>query len=118
MAKIVRNFKELSEVESDKYRIVLDPPGHSGWIEPKEETEETKRDWIKHHVYLSTHTFYNPEHSMKILQKYGFDVEFANEANMQPYIGCTCDYSAAKMASQKIQNASYTMHMQYEHEVV
>lgn len=82
MAKYVKNWKELVQVSSNdnKYKIVLEESGYSGWIEPVKETEETYKDYFKHHKYLSTHTFYGSmyKESTELLQKYGFDVELAN----------------------------------------
>ena len=81
MAKYIKNWKELAQVPpNDKYKIVLEEGGYSGWIEPVKETEETYKDYFKHHEYLSTYTFYDPiyKESTELLQKYGFDVELAN----------------------------------------
>lgn len=51
-----------------------------GWIKPLTETEETKKDYFKHHHYLSTHTFYKEryKYSTEVLQNFGFDVEIDN----------------------------------------
>lgn len=72
----IADWSGLNNLESDKYKIVLDSDGFCGWIYPKIETEETKNNFCKHHVYLSTHTFYEEQYkkSTEILQKYGFDV--------------------------------------------
>lgn len=83
MSKYIKTWKELSQISStdNKYKIVLEEDGYCGWIVPVKETEETKTDYFKHHVYLSTHTFYGPtsyKESTNLLQKYGFDVELAN----------------------------------------
>lgn len=81
MAQYIKNWKELAQVPpNDKYKIVLEEGGYCGWIEPVKETEETKKDYFKHHIYLSTHTFYGLHYkeSTELLQKYGFDVELAN----------------------------------------
>ena len=77
MPKLVKNWKELSEVTSPNYKIIIDKDMCSGWIYPKEETEETKKNWYDHHVYLSTHSFYKEgntyKNTNKILEKFGFD---------------------------------------------
>ena len=82
MPKLIRNWKELFALPpNDKYRIVQDKDGYPcGWIMPIVETEETEKNWYKHHRYLSTHTFYGStyEYSTKILQQFGFDVEIDN----------------------------------------
>lgn len=81
MSKLIRNWKELSEVsENDKYKIVVDKDMCSGWIKPVQETEETKNDYFEHHKYLSTHTFYGKhyQYSTELLQQFGFDVELEN----------------------------------------
>lgn len=81
MPKLIRNWKELSEVPpNDKYKIVVDLDMGSGWIKPIEETEETHENYFKHHHYLSTHTFYGStyEYSTEVLQRFGFDVELDN----------------------------------------
>lgn len=82
MAKLIRDWKELLALPpNDKYMIVdKDGYGYNAWIVPIEETPETQENYFKHHMYLSTHTFYGGsyERSTKILQKFGFDVEIDN----------------------------------------
>lgn len=81
MPKLIRNWKELSEVPPNgKYKIVVDEDMCNGWIKPIKETEETQEEYFKHHKYLSTHTFYgsNYEFSTELLQQYGFDIEIDN----------------------------------------
>ena len=78
--KIAHNWEELDGLESEKYRIEVEDDLASGWIVPKEESEETQGDnYLKHHKYLSTHTFYKEGNSYKyytkLLQEFGFDVE-------------------------------------------
>lgn len=79
MAKLIKNWDELAGLESENYKIeVMD--NCCGWIRPKIETEETQEDWLNHHAYLSTHTFYGEtyQYSTEILQNFGFDVEIDN----------------------------------------
>lgn len=95
MTKLIRNWKELSKVPAnDKYRIIIDLKMCCGWIVPctDEPTgngddfechcnkEITIEEYFKHHIYLSTHTFYgsNYEYSTKFLQEHGFDIEIDN----------------------------------------
>ena len=80
MARLIKSWEELFELESEKYKIDADREFYSAWIVPKEETEETEENYFDHHVYLSTHTFYGSqyEYSTSILQKFGFDVEIDN----------------------------------------
>lgn len=81
MPRLIRNWKELSEVPAnDKYKIVIDENMCSGWIEPVQETTETKNNYFEHHQYLSTHTFYGRHYklSTELLQKFGFDIEIDN----------------------------------------
>lgn len=82
MSKLIRNWEELFALPpNDKYKIVPDESGYGcGWIKAIKETEETKENYFKHHVYLSTHTFYGKhyEYSTRKLQEYGFDVEIDN----------------------------------------
>lgn len=80
MAKLCRGFEDLNGLESEKYRIEVEGDWASGWIVPKEESDETRGDnYLKHHKYLSTHTFYKEGNSYKyytkLLQEFGFDVE-------------------------------------------
>lgn len=78
---LVKTWEELSKVKSnDKYKIDVNLEMCNAWIRPIKETEETERDYFKHHVYLSTHTFYGEkyEYSTKILHKFGFDIEIDN----------------------------------------
>lgn len=86
MAKLIKNWTELAKVQpSNKYKIEVDLEYGNGWIKPIEETEETHKNYFKHHYYLSTHTFYgsNYEHSTEILQRFGFDVEIDNWDNWE-----------------------------------
>jgi hypothetical protein len=47
----------------------------------KVETEQTRKDYFKHHWYLSTHTFYpsTVKDSTAKLQEFGFDVELIDD---------------------------------------
>ena len=85
MPKLIKCWKDLEGLESENYKIRLeylsgDTEPSSGWIVPKVETKETDDDYWKHHVYLSTHTFYGSEYkkSTETFQKYGFDIEIDN----------------------------------------
>jgi len=83
MPKLIKNWEELFALPpNDKYKIVQDKDGYPcGWIVPIEETPKTEgKDFFKHHIYLSTHTFYGStyKYSTKKLQEYGFDVEINN----------------------------------------
>ena len=82
MPKLIRNWKELLAIPpNDKYKIVdRDGYGYNAWIEPIEKTEETEKNWSKHYIYLSTHTFYGKtyKYSTRVLQEHGFDVEIDN----------------------------------------
>lgn len=93
MSRLIKNWEELSQVPAnDKYRIIVNDC--CGWIVPicdendlddnfrcncARNSEEYK-NFFDHHVYLSTHTFYGGtyEHSTKVLQEHGFDVEIDN----------------------------------------
>lgn len=78
---LVKTWEELSKVKPNgKYKINVALESCNAWIVPVKETEETERDYFKHHVYLSTHTFYGEksEYSTKILQKFGWDIEIDN----------------------------------------
>lgn len=91
MTKLIKNWKELSKVPAnDKYKIIV--CDCCGWIvpicdEPDKEDDficncenMTTIEYLKEHVYLSTHTFYgkNYEFSTKQLQEHGFDIEIDN----------------------------------------
>lgn len=80
MPRVIKTWTELVGLESENYYLDIDLKYGSGWIRPKVETEETKRDYYAHHVYLSTHTFYGSQYkqSTKLLQQYGFNVEIDN----------------------------------------
>ena len=80
MAKFIKNWYDLVGLESENYKLEINTNLGYGWIEPKEETEETKSNYWTHHKYLSTHTFYGKfcEGYTKLLQKFGFDVELNN----------------------------------------
>ncbi len=92
--KLIKNWEKLSRVPSnDKYKIIVDLEYCSGWIVPicdePDEIDDFKcnckekkiiDEFYKHHVYLSTHTFYGSQYkySTKVLQEHGFDVEIDN----------------------------------------
>jgi hypothetical protein len=80
MAKLIKDWEGLVGLESEHYKLEIDVDGGNGWIVPKIETEETEKDFYKHHFYLSTHTFYGRDykHSTEVLQEFGFDVELDN----------------------------------------
>lgn len=97
MPKLIKTWQELAEVPAnDKYRIIVDPLLFGGWIVPvtdepigdrddfvchcEEEKSMSVDEYYKHHVYLSTHTFYgsNYKRSTKIFQEHGFDIEIDN----------------------------------------
>ncbi len=81
MPKLIKNWKELSQVKpNDKYKLVIDVDRCNGWIKPIKEIEETEEEYFKHHFYLSTHTFYGSsyEYYSKKLQEFGFDIELEN----------------------------------------
>ena len=79
MPKKIESWQELAGLESEKYKVQVRLFGYGGcaFILPKVETEETTKEYSKHHFYLSTHTFYPStcKASTEILQKCGFDVE-------------------------------------------
>ena len=80
MPKLIKNWKELVGLESENYKLEVELIGDYGgcaWIVPKVETGETKKNLLKHHRYLNTHTFYISHYKFatELLQKYGFDVE-------------------------------------------
>lgn len=92
MTKLIKNWEELSRVPAnDKYKIIVNDC--CGWIVPICDVPDKNNDFIcncrknmttieylKEHVYLSTHTFYgkNHEYSTMILQEHGFDIEIDN----------------------------------------
>ena len=82
MAKLIKNWEELFQVPpNNKYKIIPDKSGYAcGWIVPINETSETEEHYFKHHVYLSSHTFYGSSYKYytKKLQEHGFDVEIDN----------------------------------------
>lgn len=81
MARLIKGWEDLVGLESENYKLNIELENGCGWIEPKEETEETMGDeYWNHHEYLSTHTFYGHQYevSTKILQRFGFDVEIDN----------------------------------------
>ena len=95
MTKLIKTWEELFQVPANnKYKIIVNLEMYSGWIipiwdEPTNDNDEfncncekeiSTEEYFKHHVYLSTHTFYgsNYKESTKILQNHGFDIEIDN----------------------------------------
>ena len=77
----IRHWQELSQVKpNDKYKLEIDTDMCSGWIKPIQETKETRENYFKHHVYLSTHAFYENHHEYysKKLQEFGFNIGLDN----------------------------------------
>ncbi len=74
----VKNWVELSKIKpNSKYKIVVDDDMNNGWVVPIIETKETIKNYFKHHLYLSTHTFYwsSREYYTKKLQEFGFNIK-------------------------------------------
>lgn len=71
MAKLIRDWDDLANLESENYTISVDRYVGCGYILPKDELS----DQPSH--YLSTHTFYESSYKgyEEILQMCGFDVE-------------------------------------------
>lgn len=80
MPKLIKDWEDLVGLESEHYKLEIDVDGGSGWIVPKVETQETEKNYFRHHFYLSTHTFYgsNYKFNTRWLQRFGFDVELDN----------------------------------------
>lgn len=79
--KKISTWHELDGLKSENYQIKVDKETGCGWINPIVETEKTLGEkYYDHHVYLSTHTFYESqiEASNKLLKKYGFDVKLVH----------------------------------------
>lgn len=78
MAKLIRNWKELSEVPaSETHYLDINPDHCNGWVVAISPVSDRFSDRKK---YLSTHTFYGSsyKHSTKLLQSCGFDIEIDN----------------------------------------
>lgn len=80
MSKFIKDWIELATVESEDYYIEVDKEWGNGWIRPKDHVQYDDKDYYKHNVYLTTHTFYGEQYqaSTKLLRQYGFDVQLAN----------------------------------------
>ena len=95
MTKLIKNWEELAQIPAnDEYKIIVGDC--CGWIIPITDEQmhcepndfacscDSKnmsvQEYYRHHVYLSTHTFYGSHHeySTKVLQEHGFDVEIDN----------------------------------------
>lgn len=72
--KYIENWEELSKEKSLTH--TLDIEDCCGWVGPINSDDNS----MKGRYYLSTHTFYGSsfEHSTKMLQSFGFNVELAN----------------------------------------
>lgn len=92
MTKLIKNWQQLSKLKNDKYKVLVNDC--CGWIvplcdEPSDDSafdchcpnnvKSNEKFW-KHHIYLSTHTFYGSQYkySTKIFQEHGFDIEIDN----------------------------------------
>lgn len=79
MTKLIKNWEKLAQLQpNDKYKIEVDLDMRCGRIKPIIETEKTKKDYGKHHMYLSTHAFYGKTGMPHILKQFGWDVELDN----------------------------------------
>lgn len=74
MSKIIKDWKDLARLQSDKYYIKVDLDMGCGWIVPKEESSGLTTH------YLSTHTFYGKTYKgyENLLNTCGFDVKLIN----------------------------------------
>lgn len=70
MAKLIRDWDDLVDLESEYYTISVDRYAGCGYILPKDDFLD------KPSHYLSTHTFYESSYKSyeEILQMCGFDV--------------------------------------------
>lgn len=77
--KLIRNWSELKDCESETHTLELDERMSSGWVRSKNEAKSGESFSTNNH-YLSTHTFYgsNYEFSTSLLQKCGFNVRLAS----------------------------------------
>lgn len=88
MRRLIKNWKELSEIPNESATHILEVEVENGcaWLRSKEPRElNRKRSFmrqIKHmDIYLSTHSFYGKgqhKQASKLLRAYGFDVELDN----------------------------------------
>ena len=71
MPKIIKSWKDLAGLQSDKYYIKVDLDMGRGWIVRKGE------HYTHSSYYLSTHTFYGKTYKgyEKLLRDCGFDVK-------------------------------------------
>jgi len=100
-AKVVYNWKELSEIPNESETHFLKVEEYSGWLTcKKEEIYDRTKDWLSQAStldhYLSTHTFYgdSPKEkrkhyqyraSTRIMQACGFNVIIAGDYNDEEY---------------------------------
>lgn len=77
MTKLIKDWEELSKVpQNEKYKLEIDLEFCNGWITPLFEVSD--KDYYKHNIYLSTHTFYGKTGTPNILKDYGWDIELDN----------------------------------------
>lgn len=74
MSKIIRNWEELTDVESDSYYLDIDFNKKSGWIRPKFKVDF--REFYCYNHYLDSNIFTTEmcDWATNILQSCGFDV--------------------------------------------
>lgn len=77
--KLIRTWNELKDCISNTHILEIDVDMCSGWIRPKNSDGNTG-NYFADNCYLSTHTFYGSsyQHSTRILQDFGFNVQLAN----------------------------------------
>lgn len=94
MTKLIRHWGDLAKLKNDKYHIAFDSECYCAWLIPITDKpignrgdfkcncsgKMKKENFFKHHVYLSTHSFYGStyKYTTKVLQEHGFDVQVDN----------------------------------------
>lgn len=85
MTKLIKGWKELSEIPNESETHILEVGEYNGWLKAKDEKPYIKDvEYIEQvenlDVYLSTHTFYGNDYELytEVLQRCGFDVQLAN----------------------------------------
>ena len=85
MSRFIKDWDELRQIPNESETHILEVGECNAYLKAKDRYPYNNKidymEQIKHlDVYLSTHTFYgcSYEHSTKVLQTCGFDVELAN----------------------------------------
>lgn len=76
MVKLIRNWNDLVGLETEHYKVLIDKETGRGFVAPNLPLIDEDTIFFGHHYEISGLHNDSCEKFVRLLQKYGFDVEF------------------------------------------